>query len=178
MAALSLTEGKLKFQFPAGWIGSAYDTWAYYRNQFQKACAADHKAVDFIVKDTDSCMWLIEVKDYREHRRTKTLTVWDEMATKVRDSLAGLLAAKYANGHDHQSEAVELIKAKKLRVVLHFEQPPKTSKLFPRAFNLQDIQAKLRSKRYLKAIDPHVLVIDSQSKSRVAWSVTPTSNVQ
>lgn len=171
MDPLSLTEGKLKFQFPAGWMGSAYDTWTYYRKQFEKACSANHKAVDFIVKDADSCIWLIEVKDYREHRRTKTLSVWDEMATKVRDSLAGLMAAKYANGHDRQSEAVHLIKAKTLRVVLHFEQPRKTSKLFPRAFKLQDIQAKLRSKHYLKAIDPHVLVVDTGTLSKVSWSV-------
>jgi len=171
MTALTLQEEKLKFTFPAGWIGSAYDTWTFYRKQFQTACEADHKAVDFVVKDTQDCLWLIEVKDYRQNKRTKPLTVWGEMATKVRDSLAGLCATKYADGNDRQAEAVALLQAKKLRVVLHFEQPRKQSKLFPRAFNPENIQMKLRNKRYLRAIDPHLLVVDTSDLSKVAWTV-------
>lgn len=172
MEILTLQEDNLKFTFPNGWIGSAYDNWAFYRKHFQRACEADHKAIDFVVKDTEqACLWLIEVKDYRQHPRTKTTTIWGEMATKVRDSLAGIFAAKYWQDHDKQSEAIEFLKAQKIRVVLHFEQPRNDSKLFPRAFNISNIQLKLRSKGYLRAIDPHVLVVESDDLSKVPWAV-------
>ena len=92
------------------------DDWAYYQNQFSQyfdqvkyvckkcraeilcpACktkkAAGVKAVGIVAVDQMSTVWLIEVKDYRFHERTKAIDIADEIAIKVRDSLAMFLAA-------------------------------------------------------------------------------------
>src|SRR2546425_1163608 len=93
----SITEGALTFQFPDGWQATKFDDWRFYRNQFQKVCGA--KAIDMLVIASDHCMWVIEVKDYRVHPRTKTIALPDEVACKVRDSLAALVAAR-VNAND------------------------------------------------------------------------------
>src|SRR5690554_4434345 len=87
----TLTEQQLAFTFADGVEPSQYDEWAFYRNQFNAVCGGT-KAVDFVCLDGDQ-LWLIEVKDYRRHRRTKLVDLGDEVAAKVRDTLAGLLAA-------------------------------------------------------------------------------------
>lgn len=80
----SLTEGNLTFAFPAGWEISKPDDWSFYRNQFQSVCNGT-KAVDLLaVEPGVGCVWCIEIKDYRRHRRRKTLGVAEETACKVR----------------------------------------------------------------------------------------------
>lgn len=40
-------------------------------------------------------LWLIEVKDYRQHHRTKTIPLIDELAAKLQDTLnSGLMSEK------------------------------------------------------------------------------------
>lgn len=53
--------------------------------------------------------------------------------------------------------------------VLHLEQPAKASKLFPRVFDLADVQQKLR--QLIKPLDPHPLVVDMDRLGSVAWTV-------
>ena len=92
------------------------------------------------------------------------------MACKVRDSLAALVAAKInANDNDEQQLASRALTVKKIRVVLHLEQPEKHSKLFPRAIDPAQIQQKL--KQLIKAVDPHPLVLESARMRCVAWTV-------
>lgn len=81
-------EGRLTFTFPDPLEAAQYDSWAFYRNQFNSAFGGT-KAIDFICIDNDKT-WLIEVKDYRANRRTKAIDLADEIALKVRDTLAGL----------------------------------------------------------------------------------------
>ena len=98
-----IEEGDLTFSFPDHCEAGKYDDWAFYRNQFQ-AVAGGSKAVDILClcladRLADRVAWLVEIKDYRRHRRTKSIDLWDEVATKVRDTLSGLAAAS-ANAND------------------------------------------------------------------------------
>lgn len=162
----------LTFNFPAD--ASKYDDWSHYRNQFSRT-GQGTKAVDFVFLEAgvvSSCCWLIEVKDYRLHARTKPIDLADEIAIKVRDTLAGLLSAKWnANDEDERHYAAQLAAASRVRVVCHLEQPVKTSRLRPRAIEPDKVKQKLKS--LIKAIDPHPLVIDHrETTGRVCWTVT------
>ena len=83
----TITEGALTFSFPAGCQASKYDDWSFYSNQFQPV-ANGCKAIDILCVE-GNVSWLIEVKDYRWHPRTKAIDIAGELATKVRDTLAG-----------------------------------------------------------------------------------------
>lgn len=165
----SITEGQLTFQFPDHWKVSKFDDWSFHRNQFQNVCGGA-KAVDLLAVEARICFWHIEVKDYRLHRRTKTIDLADEVAFKVRDSLAALVAAR-ANANDRAERdlANAALRCRSLRVALHLEQPATQSKLFPRAINPAAVQQRL--KQLIKAIDPHPLVLETRRLGGAAWSV-------
>lgn len=167
---VSLTEGRLTFEFPADDIATQYDDWSFYRNQFN-GCFGGTKAVDFVYVDT-TALWLIEVKDYREHARTKIQDLGEEVAHKVRDTMAGLLAARAnANDADEKQIARKAIAKRRIRVVLHLEQPPKRSRLFPWVVNPGDLQLKLQ--QLLKPVDAHPRVVNQSSMYRdMRWTVT------
>jgi len=164
----SLTEGKLRFDFPIEWVATQYDKWAFYVRHFGGSCGGN-KAVDFLAyRPQDEPLWLIEVKDYRRSRRTKTSHVWDEMAIKARDTLAGLVAAR-ANGSDADRHWAQCgLEMPRLRFALHLEQPARHSRLFPRALDPAKIQAKLR--QVLKPIDPHARVTELTNMVHVPWT--------
>lgn len=165
---VTLTEGKLACTFPDGWQVTKYDDWAFYRNQFV-GCCGGNKAVDFLAHDLENrILWLIELKDYRQFHRTKGITLWDEVAVKVRDTLAGLFAAKMELGHDDHAFARQTLAAQKLRVVLHLEQPASHSALFPRAFTLANIQQKM--KQIIKPVDAHPKVVELNQMNAVPWT--------
>lgn len=168
-SAITLHEGALTFTFPAIGKASQYDNWAHYRQQFNQAFGGT-KAVDFLYV-AEQTAWLIEVKDYRVHPRTKTLDLAAEVALKVRDTLAGLVSAQCAaNNPEEKKVAREVLRCHTLRVVLHLEQPQKQSRLRPRAIEPKDVLMKL--KQLIKAIDPHPCVVDQVSLSgKVAWQV-------
>lgn len=158
----------LTFTFPALWKVSKYDDWAFYRKQFSTMWNGV-KAVDLLAIE-NQVIWLIEVKDYRVSRRTKVLDLADEVAQKVFSTLAAVLPAKVnASVADERDFAGEVVKASKLRVVLHLEQPLKHSKLFPRAFDPANVQLQLRT--LIKPIDPHPKVVESTQMQDLAWTV-------
>jgi hypothetical protein len=166
----TLVEGKLSCTFPPEWDATKYDDWAFYRNQFVNCCGGN-KAVDFLAYDLPSrTLWLIELKDYRQSQRTKGISLWDEVSIKARDTLSGLFAAKVEAGHHDQPFARQSLKAKKLRVVLHLEQPATNSKLFPRAFAPADVQQKL--KQFIKPIDAHPRVVQLSNMTAVPWAAS------
>jgi len=166
-----IIEGKLKFTFCEDCCASQYDNWSFYRNQFQNTCGSA-KAVDILCV-TNNTTWLIEIKDYRAHPRTKPVDIGDEIAFKVRDTLAGLVAAKVnANVQDEKQFATLALQEhlRSIRVVLHLEQPAKHSKLFPKAINPANVKQKLKQR--LKAIDAHPLVVDQNSlATHKYWTV-------
>ncbi len=165
----TLYEAHLACTFPADWDVTKYDDWIFYKNRFVNACGGN-KGVDFLAYDHENRrLWLIELKDYRQFRRTKddTISLWDEIAIKVRDTLAGIFAAKVDSTHPEQPYAARVLRCTELRVVLHLEQPPTHSRLYPRDYNLANIQQKL--KQLVKPIDPHPRVIELAHMNGVPW---------
>lgn len=166
-----IDEGKLRFSFPDNTLASKYDDWSFYRNQFNSAFGGT-KAIDLIYVDGDQT-WLIEIKDYRTHRRTKAVEMGYEIALKVRDTLAGLAAARCcANDSDEKEIAKKALKTNRIRVVLHLEQPPKISKLFPRVVDPSHVLLKL--KQLFKAVDAHPRVVDKKTLDQwndMNWTV-------
>ena len=162
---------KLEFSFPEDWQVTKYDDWAFYQRHF-KDCCTGNKGVDLLAFDPHTrTLWLLEVKDYRLHRREKQARIWDEIAQKTRDTLAGLMAAQVnSSASDERVYARRSVRARKLRVVFHFEQPTHHSKLFPRIWDPADVQQKLR--QMMRPIDPHVVVVDTQDLPKMDWTVT------
>lgn len=159
----------LGFEFPESWQTSKYDAWVFYRNSFSRMWDGI-KAIDLLAVDPEKTAWFIEVKDYRKNSRTKPSELSDEVARKVFDTLAAMFPAKVnANDSAEVEMATAVLGAKKLRVVLHLEQPKKHSALRPRAINPVDVQQDLR--RLLKPIDPHAVVVEMSRMGSLAWSV-------
>src|SRR5438093_641049 len=100
----TIKEGKLAFDFPAGWHASKYDEWVFYVQHFQNVCGAA-KGVDIVAIHSNGCLWLVEVKDYRAGPRDSALELVDEIAIKVRDALAGLVAARVRASKDGETGA-------------------------------------------------------------------------
>ena len=165
-----LTEGRLACEFHRTWKITKYDDWAFYRKQFQNCCNGN-KGMDFLgFNPADATLWMVEIKDYRRCSRTKDdkISLWDEVAIKARDTLAGLFAANVEVGHNDHAFARESLTARKLRVVLHLEQPATHSKLFPRAYDPADVQLKL--KQLVKPIDAHPGVVELCNMRGVPWT--------
>ncbi|MBF0587298.1 hypothetical protein INT08_09675 [Prosthecochloris sp. N3] len=159
----------LSFEFPDDWKVSKYDDWAFYRKQFSSSYRK-YKALDLFAVAPDRTLWLIEAKDFRQHQRKKQVSLWEEMAQKVLDSLAAILPAKVnANDLDEKAFAQGCLDCHRLRVVLHLEQPARHSKLFPRAFRPADVQQKMR--QLLKPVDPHPKVVESTAMQGLQWQV-------
>ncbi len=153
--------------FPEDWTVERYDEWPYVRNQFN-GVAGGCKAVDLIAKDGENNLWFIEVKDYRVHPRTKVIDLADEVATKVRDSMAGLMGAAGQTDKALKERASPLLRFKRIRVALHLEQPKKHSKLFPRVVDPASIQQKLKSR--IKPIDPHPMITPNRApRTGAGW---------
>ena len=168
-SALTLREGNLTFHFNANCQPQKYDDWAFYRRQFQSV-AGGCKAIDFVCLEGDSA-WLIEVKDYRQHPRIKTIDLDEELALKTRDTLAGLAAASMQATNGQKLFAREVFTKKKWRVALHIEQKRSRSKLFTPVADPAKIIMKLR--KSLKAIDAHPKVVSIKKPAPGApWSVT------
>ena len=162
MINITLTEGRLSFDFQGVKLATRYDSWQHYRNHYSSACGSS-KAVDFIVCKNHE-VWLIEVKDYRRNKRLKTIDLTEEVALEVRDTLAGLVSAKFlATNAQERSDAITALSQKKLRVALHLQQPRNPSRLYPRVDNPININIALKLKQQLRFIDPHPQVIDTTS---------------
>ena len=145
----------LLLTMPAGWWVWKYDDSAFHRNQFQNL-AGGSTAVDAVALAADGTLWLIEMKDYRRHRRSKPASVFAEVAGKVRATLAGLATARTrANDQDEQARADQAMKCQCIRVALQLAQPVKPSRLFPQV--VDPVDAEMRLRREVRAIDPRAL---------------------
>lgn len=102
----------------------------------------------------------------------KVLNLHKSLAKKVRDTLAGLVAAYFnANNPLEQKLAASALKTTRLNLVFHIEQSMKVSKLFPRAINPADLVQKLKSQ--LKAIDAHPKITDQYTiNANIPWTVS------
>ena len=161
----------LGFDFVCGWTASKFDEWTFYRRHF--ACIHEGiKAVDLLALSPDKTLYLIEVKDYRRHRREKRTPLIEEIVLKICWTLAALPPAGInASNSGESTMARSFLGAKKFRVILHLEQPRTPSKLFPRAFDPAKVRQKLR--QTLRPVDPHSDVVESSRMGTVAgkWRV-------
>ena len=166
-----LREGDLSFSFPDGLQATRYDGWSFYRNRFQSV-AGGSRAVDFLCL-TGEAAWVLEIKDYRRHPRTKSEDLVDEVSTKVRDTLAGLAAAaKSANDADERRLARKALARRRWRVAFHLEQPTTRSRLRPKPFDPAAVLMTLRSK--VKAVDAHPVVCSLDSgHATIPWTARP-----
>jgi hypothetical protein len=190
----TIKEGTLTFEFPGSWKAVKLDDWSFYRNQFIRLssglrqpcgqCGAELrcricgtiktqgvKAVDILARDAAATLWLLEVKDYRQSPRTMTIGLADEVALKVRDSLAILVAAAMsAREPEEQSFAREALTRKRICIGLHLEQPKQHSKLFPRAIKPTDVHDRLR--QLVRSIDPHPSIFAPGTTDVAPWTVS------
>lgn len=164
-----------RFGFGAGWHVCRWDDTAFVRNSFCNLGGGSRSCDLVAFEDDGDELWLIEVKDYRVHQRTKTLPLHDEVAAKVRDTLAALWAAQVNASGDEQKFARLAKRRSCIRAVLHLETR-QTSRLMPGTKHAADI--KMALKRALKAIDPHPVVSSVGSMGSVRWTVRlPASGV-
>lgn len=193
----TISEGQLGFAFPSDWQASKFDDWTFYRRQFMKLagaglncskceegirCAncgnrnvAGTRGIDIVAIEPGSSCWQIEVKDYRQTRVSNFVFLADEVALKVRDTLACLMtAALSANDAREKEMAQAAVRCDRLRIVLHLEQPPPKSRLESTASRRANILQRL--KQLVKSIDPRPLVLDMSSMGAVGWSVTQIGN--
>jgi hypothetical protein len=162
---------KFAFDFPPGWSFLKYDDCTWYREHFNDF--ASSKAMDLLaLAPRHSELWMVEIKDYRSQRRTKPGSLFAEIARKVRDTLAGLAAARLrANDSPSRDFAADAMRADRLRVVLLLEQPRKPSKLFPQAVDPATGSTML--KKALRAVDPHPLFVNASALTvKTEWTVT------
>lgn len=156
----TIAEQTLKFVFPDGWQAVKWDDTSFYRNHFQGF--ADSKSVDIVAfSPSSSELWLIEVKDYRNHRRSKREDIFDEIAKKVRDTLACLCLAKSKPEIEVHEFAQQAVTKPNIRVVLHMEQ----IKLPFRQHSpvVKRDNARLKLKQAVKVVDPHALFCEMSS---------------
>ena len=166
-----ITEGKLTIEFPTNWQVMKYDETTFYQKHFQKL--AESKAVDFVAFEdgSDDQLWLIELKDYRIHRRTKAGDLFLEIASKVRDTLASLYIAQRKEEVDVHSFVKMAAAKKRMRIVLHLEQPQRPSKLYPLAVERNKAQIKLRQQ--VQVVDRHAIVCELATlPPQYKWTVT------
>ncbi|MBU0673023.1 MAG: hypothetical protein KJ950_00085 [Proteobacteria bacterium] len=165
----------LRLTMPEGWWVWKYDDSAFYRKQFQNL-AGGSKAMDAVALADDGTLWLIEIKDYRRHRRTKPSSVFAEVASKVRATLAGLATARVrANDQDEKTKARQAMTCRQIRVAMQLVQSVKPSKLFPQVVEPHDAQIKLR--QAVKAVDPHPLcAIKVMNDASLPWQTEPIPN--
>lgn len=155
-------EGALTFTFDGTCDVGKYDEWSFYRKSFQNA-AGGSKGVDFVCVG-EGISWLIEATDYRAHpdEMPKPSELGDEVAKKVRDTLAGLaVAATSAEDADEREVARRALDpSRRWRVALHLEQPDRHSRLWPTAINPANVVQKLRTK--LAFVDPDASVVNTR----------------
>ena len=171
----NITVDSRTFCFGDSWLIMKYDETPFYKNHLknEKGWKKSMKGVDLIAFDaTYKNLFLIESKDYRVHRRKKKLSPEKEFFEKVIDTFTGILPTFLCSNGNTAGENIlhkSVANAKKIRLIYQFEQPAKHSKLFPKAYDIADMQCKLRQE--LRIFDPHVQVIDSTTQFKVDWKV-------
>jgi hypothetical protein len=91
-------EGYLRFRFEDTWFVVKYDVNPDYNNRI--GLLKDTKAVDFVGVLSNLILYFIEVKDFRGYRIQNRHRLRDgelalEVAQKVRDTIAGVVAAHH-----------------------------------------------------------------------------------
>ena len=169
---LEISVENLCFTFPDEWEVSKYDDWEFYRKNF---CYKSFKAVDLMAISPDKEGFLIEVKDYRKHPRTKVVDIAAEIRKKVFDTLAVLLPAKIWASEKSEKELaakflLTVLSTKRIHIIFHLEQPKNFADKLHRTFiNPVNILQKLQ--QLLHPLDPIRIVVEGDSMRSCRWQV-------
>ena len=141
----------MRLTMPPGWQAWKYDDSVFHQGQFQ-GFTGGIKAVDVVALEPNHTLWLIELKNYRQNRRRKPSSVFDEVASKVRDTLAGLAIARVrADVQQERARAQQALSCTQIRVVLQLAQSGKPHRLFPQVVDPLDGALQLR--KAVKQVD-------------------------
>lgn len=161
----------MRLTMPAGWWAWKYDDSDFHQSQFQ-SFTGGARAVDVVALEPNHTLWLIELKDYRQNRRRKPSSVFDEVAGKVRDTLAGLAVARVrAAKPQERSLASQALNCMEIRVVLQLAQSGKPHRLFPQV--VDPLDGRLQLKRAVKQVDSApILAVGSVSaqNAKLPWN--------
>ncbi len=159
---MTFEEGHLRFQFGDSWFVIKYDEHSDYREWIERLDGT--KAVDFVAIQRDSQLFLIEVKDFRGHRienqpRLREGELALEVGQKVRDTVAGIVAAYHRGNDEDWGRAVRRMGCREspVRVILWLEQD-----LPPGSRGRRHNQASVLTdalRRKLQWLTPRILVV-------------------
>jgi hypothetical protein len=159
---MEFDEGRLRFQFDDSWFVIKYDEHSDYRERIEHLDGT--KAVDFVAVRANSELFLIEVKDLRGHRienrdRLKGGELAIEVGQKVRDTIAGIVAAHHRGNEEDWGRVVERLGCGEtpVRVLLWLEHdlPPG-----PRGRRQNQASVLIdKLKKQLNWLTPRVLVV-------------------
>lgn len=206
----TITEKRLTFAFPEDYYVTKYDEWEHYKI-FQNSCNLRNKidtnekgknginqsvdddngssGVDIIALH-ESTLWLIEIKDYYRLGLEPNAQSIDEklsdlpylIARKIRDSLAGLVSAKFKAEKQEEKDFSRLaLDCNEIKIVLHIEMPNIRSKLYPSSSDLANLLkdkfklsefTKNFANCYAEPIFTNISHINNPQLRNVPWSVS------
>lgn len=206
----TITEKRLTFAFPEDYYVTKYDEWEHYKI-FQNSCNLRKKidtnekgknginqsvdddngssGVDIIALH-ESTLWLIEIKDYYRLGLEPNAQSIDEklsdlpylIARKIRDSLAGLVSAKFKAEKQEEKDFSRLaLDCNEIKIVLHIEMPSIRSKLYPSSSDLANLLkdkfklsefTKNFANCYAEPIFTNISHINNPQLRNVPWSVS------
>ena len=206
----TITEKRLTFAFPEDYQVTKYDEWEHYKI-FQNSCNLRNKidtnekgknginqsvdddngssGVDIIALH-ESTLWLIEIKDYYRLGLEPNAQSIDEklsdlpylIARKIRDSLAGLVSAKFKAEKQEEKDFSRLaLNCNEIKIVLHIEMPSIISKLYPSSSDLANLLkdkfklsefTKNFANCYAEPIFTNISHINNPQLRNVPWSVS------
>lgn len=206
----TITEKRLTFAFPEDYYVTKYDEWEHYKI-FQNSCNLRNKidtnekgknginqsvdddngssGVDIIALH-ESTLWLTEIKDYYRLGLEPNAQSIDEklsdlpylIARKIRDSLAGLVSAKFKAAKQEEKDFSRLaLDCNEIKIVLHIEMPSIRSKLYPSSSDLANLLkdkfklsefTKNFANCYAEPIFTNISHINNPQLRNVPWSVS------
>jgi len=159
---ISIDEENLRFRFDDTWVAIKYDDHRDYVERIQRL--PETKAVDFVAVLDEWFLYFIEVKDFRGHRIENRTRVQDgelaiEVAQKVRDTIAGIVAAHHRGSTEEWFRFIECLtnSVNPVRVLLWLEDD-----LPPGPRGRRHNQASVvtdRLKHHLRWLSPRVFVV-------------------
>ena len=209
-----IKEKRLTFTFPEDYCATKYDDWEHYEI-FQNSCNLRNKidtnekgkneidqsvdndngssGVDIIALH-ESTLWLIEIKDYYQLESKPNAQSIDEklsdlpylIARKVRDSLAGLVSAKFKAEKQEEKDFAHLaLNCNEIKIVLHIEMPSK-SKLSPSSLDVALLKDRFKTSKftktfencYAKPIFTNINHINNGQPCDIPWSVSTGTEQQ
>jgi len=165
-------EGSFHYDFDDHWHVLKWDETPFHTQRFQ-SFGGSSKAAEFVAfEERDNALWLIECKDFRPNGRSKSVDLCDEIALKMRSTLAALVCARNDPSACMSRFARMALKKTLIRCVVHWEHPLTPHVLWPSSMmSRRDMRDKLRQR--LQVADPHAELGNKlQLNAVMPWKIT------